>query len=314
MMIRLLTLLWLAGASAASAFGWGCEAHQMIALTTRAHLTPAASGAVDELLRQYPMDPALKRFCRERPADIMADSATWADDVRLKLDDPWHFIDIPLAIVKPVADITPWCSPLDLSVRGGQASGCVVSAIDYNRKVLEDRSLPGAQRADALRFLIHFFADITQPLHNVSDTGGSCNSVTFYDQERPTNIHSLWDSGILTHIHTGRKVSGTVLFAEMDHRYASRGKAWARAKMDPVKWSWEGHRIGVEVAYGALSPQIPAEITAMEGNCEAEKAKSAALNIRVGDAYVNRAWPLMQEQMMKAAYRLAGYLNSTLGR
>ena len=314
MIPRLAVLILVGSAAAGSAFGWGCEAHQMIALTTRAHLTPAASRAVDELLQKFPMDPALKRFCRDRQADIMAESSTWADDVRVKLDDPWHFIDIPLNLLKPVADLTPWCSPLDLSVRGGQASGCVVSAIDLNRKILEDRGLPGIQRADALRFLIHFFADITQPLHNVSDTGGTCSSVTFYDQERSVNIHSLWDSGILTHVRSARKISTTDLLRQLDRRFAGRGQAWLREKPDPVKWSWESHRIGVEIAYGALSPHIPAEITAMEGNCDAEKAKVAALNIHVGDAYVNRAWPLMQEQMMKAAYRLAGYLNSTLGR
>jgi hypothetical protein len=31
----------------ASAFGWGCEGHEMIALIARAHLTPQASAEVD---------------------------------------------------------------------------------------------------------------------------------------------------------------------------------------------------------------------------------------------------------------------------
>ena len=50
---------------AGSAFGWGCEGHQMIALIARAHLTPAASAAVDQLLRDNPIDPAIKRFLRK---------------------------------------------------------------------------------------------------------------------------------------------------------------------------------------------------------------------------------------------------------
>ena len=54
----------------------------MIALIARAHLTPAAANAVDQLLRENPIDPALSRFCKDRPNDLMADSATWADDAK----------------------------------------------------------------------------------------------------------------------------------------------------------------------------------------------------------------------------------------
>src|SRR5580658_4933344 len=83
-----------------SAFGWGCEGHQIIALIARAHLTPAASAAVDRLLLENPIDPSLSRGCKDRPNDPMADSATWADDERNldKTTENWHFIDIPLAV------------------------------------------------------------------------------------------------------------------------------------------------------------------------------------------------------------------------
>jgi hypothetical protein len=313
--MRLISVLLL---SVAPALGWGCDAHQFIALTARGHLTPAASRAVDELLRAYPMEPkyldsAQKRFCREHQTDIMADSANWADDVRLKLDDPWHFIDIPLSLVKPVTDLTPWCSPINPSVRGGQASGCVTNALEFNSKILENRSLPGAQRADALRFIIHLFGDITQPLHNVSDTGGNCITVYLYDQERSTYLHAAWDSGILTNIRTQRKISMAQLFAELDRQFQHQGSAWMKEKFDPVKWTWESHLLAVRVAYGTLSPRVPDEITGKEWVCDEEKAESAKLKIRIDDTYVNQAWPVMQEQMMKAAYRLGGYLNRSLG-
>jgi len=64
------------------AFGWGCEGHQMIALIARAHLTPVASAQVDRLLAAVPIDPGLNSYCKDRPADPMADAATWADDIR----------------------------------------------------------------------------------------------------------------------------------------------------------------------------------------------------------------------------------------
>ena len=71
----------------------------MIALIARAHLTPAASAAVDRLLRENPIDPALNRFCKDRPADPMADAATWADDARnIEKTATGTYIDIPLAV------------------------------------------------------------------------------------------------------------------------------------------------------------------------------------------------------------------------
>ena len=72
-------VLWIALVTpffAPSAFGWGCEGHQMVALIARARLTPAVSAAVDEILRGGPIDAALNRFCKEPPNDPMADAAT----------------------------------------------------------------------------------------------------------------------------------------------------------------------------------------------------------------------------------------------
>src|SRR5580693_4382262 len=125
-MRRLLCFLAMLPLATASAFGWGCEGHQMIALIARAHLTPAASKAVDQLLRENPIDPALNRFCKDRPADPMADSATWADDIKnIEKTGDWHFIDIPLAVRDSAdgKDAMKWCKPVD------GKPGCITSAL-----------------------------------------------------------------------------------------------------------------------------------------------------------------------------------------
>src|SRR5580704_6130260 len=122
----ILTLLTVLPLTTGCAFGWGCEGHQMIALIARAHLTSAASSAVDRLLRENPIDPALSRFCKDRPNDLMADSATWADDARnIEKTAEWHYIDIPLA-VRAGSDVMQWCKPT-----ADGKPGCIVSAIDY---------------------------------------------------------------------------------------------------------------------------------------------------------------------------------------
>src|SRR5690348_11940669 len=95
-----------------SAFGWGCEGHQMVALIARARLTPTASAAVDSLLRSAPIDAALKRFCQERPKDLMADASTWADDARNEeKTGEWHYVDIPRSVTKQTS-LDPWCAEI----------------------------------------------------------------------------------------------------------------------------------------------------------------------------------------------------------
>src|ERR1700688_3061660 len=147
-----------------SVFGWGCEGHQMVALIARAHLTPAASKAVDQLLRDNPIDPELSRFCTDRPSDLMADAATWADDARtIEKTADWHFIDIPVAVPADPANeqaAMKRCKPA-----AGGKPGCIAGAIDYEWAILRDGSQPGPNRARALRYVIHFVGDLSQPLH-----------------------------------------------------------------------------------------------------------------------------------------------------
>src|SRR5580704_5399862 len=139
-MLRILHFAFLAPLIPSSAFGWGCEGHQMVALIARAHLTPAVSAAVDGLLRQSPIDPALIRFCQDRPADLMADSATWADDTKnQEKTSVWHYIDIPLNVVA-IVSVDPWCPPIGPSVEGKNRPGCVTDAIAYELGILRDKS------------------------------------------------------------------------------------------------------------------------------------------------------------------------------
>src|SRR6202050_1796703 len=123
----ILILLAVLPLTAVSAFGWGCEGHQVIAHIARAPLPPQASMAVDRLLRENPIDPALNRFCKDRGNDLMADAATWADDARtIEKTGDWHFIDIPLAVHGGGPDVMSqdamkWCGEgcIDVGLSNG---------------------------------------------------------------------------------------------------------------------------------------------------------------------------------------------------
>jgi hypothetical protein len=84
-----------------------------------------------------------------------AEIANWADQIRRERQStaPWHFVDIPTT--QPSFD----------EQRDGNHGNNVVHKLREFEKVLADKSKPKEQRAEALKFVVHFAGDIHQPLH-----------------------------------------------------------------------------------------------------------------------------------------------------
>ena len=142
---------------------WGPEGHIVIATIANARLTPAARAAVRQLLGRH----------------SLASVANFADQIRPQRPETanWHFVDIP----KGETNYDPGrdCQP---SPKGD----CVIAAIARAETALKDRSLPRKQRAEALKFLVHFVGDLHQPLHwsDNHDRGGNDVNVSFLDARR----------------------------------------------------------------------------------------------------------------------------------
>jgi hypothetical protein len=290
--------------ASAPAFGWGCEGHQIIALIARAHLTAAASNAVDQLLRENPIDPALSRFCKDRPNDLMADSATWADDARnIEKTGDWHFIDIPLA-VNAASDVMKWCKPVD------GKPGCIVSAIDYEWALMRDKSQPAPVRAKALRYVIHLVGDLSQPLHATDnhDRGGNCTEINFFSEAKPENLHAIWDYKIIERNLAAEKMTQAQYARSLD-------EGFNESKIDVLAWTWESHALASNVVYADLKPPIPIAAAALgtadQAACNTERQAVAALHIAIDGEYVGHALPVIRVQLAKAGYRLASLLNQT---
>ena len=117
-----------------------------------------------------------------RPADPGEQPIAWSD--RTDAVPAWVVVDggyAKRAFLKP-------------AIRAGFV---VVARL---RKDLADRSRPKQERQRALLFLVHFVSDIHQPLHvgDNRDHGGNDTQVQFFGQG--TNLHRLWDSGLIHHI------------------------------------------------------------------------------------------------------------------
>lgn len=140
----------------ASALAWGPAGHRIIAQIAQDNLSPAARSQVSRILK----------------GASMSSVATWADIVR-NTGRPetagWHFVDIPLKADSYDAE------------RDCPKDDCIVAKIDDFRAALANSSST-TQRAEALKFLIHFVGDIFDPMHCVDnhDRGGNSVRVTFF--------------------------------------------------------------------------------------------------------------------------------------
>ncbi|SFK40386.1 S1/P1 nuclease [Lysobacter sp. cf310] len=164
------------------ALAWGTLGHRLVALLAWDELDPAVRGDIDALLAGEP-DPTL------------AGIANWADDLRSNDPDlgkksaKWHYVN--LGEDDCVYEAARNCPKGD----------CVVEAIRAQTLILGDRARPRDQRLQALKFVVHFVGDVHQPLHAgySHDKGG--NDVQINLNGRGSNLHQLWDSGMLNAAH-----------------------------------------------------------------------------------------------------------------
>ncbi len=314
-MRRILWLILIAAFSTNFAFGWGCDGHQIVALIARAHLTPEVSKAVNDLLLANPVDPAVRHLCTERSDDPMVDSASYADDVRTQEKiAPWHYVNIPRG-ASARSSLEPWCPPLGPSVDGKDKPGCVVNALDAQLAILRDKSRPAAERANALRFVVHFVGDLHQPLHSVdnNDQGGNCITIQFAGDDRISNLHSIWDSRIIQYQLNAEKLSKPAYVEALNSRFASKYRALEAAPADdPASWAWEAQSVARAVTYGSLEPAVSVLPENPVLACPAEREQTRALHIVIGETYIRKATPALEEQLATAGFRLGLLLNSVL--
>jgi len=155
---------------------WGPEGHTAVARIAEKHITATTFNAVSQMI----------------PEGDIASVANWADQVRSipawHWSEPLHFIDTP----SWVCDYEP---SRDCYNDAGEFGYCVDGAIRNFTSLIKG----GSRDPTNLKFLVHFVGDIHQPLHCgfKDDRGG--NSIKVHYQGHATNLHSLWDSGL---IHT----------------------------------------------------------------------------------------------------------------
>ena len=163
---------------------WWAEGHMVVAQIAYQRLSPIARARADALLAVEAQDPL----------DAFVAASVWADELKdngVRFYDDWHYLDTPIGSPPPNA----------------RPEGRLLWALNRCVAVLKPRfsregkpvpPAPDAERARAMKFLIHLVGDAHQPLHAASwygketprgDRGG--NDFKLNDGN---NLHKLWDS------------------------------------------------------------------------------------------------------------------------
>jgi len=159
--------------------------------------------------------------------------------------------------------------------------GDVITATELSISQLKNKNLPDSVRSMYLKFLIHLVGDIHCPMHagRLSDRGG--NSFTVSWRGSNTNLHSYWDTSV---IEDARNWSSIEWSSYID-KTMSRKQRQAIEAGKPLDWFEE------TVAHAAYI------------------YKNTKVDQSLTITYARQYTPLLEEQFLKAGYRLAALLN-----
>jgi hypothetical protein len=243
----------------ARAWAWGSEGHRIIADIAWDHLNRATRKNLREFLG----------------ANDLASISTWADDIRKEHPEtgPWHYVDIP----PDSGGYQPKDCPND---------NCVVAQIDKFARILGDPDQPFAARSEALKYLVHFVGDLSQPFHAMADArGGNDIPVIVFGSTQcgdyACNLHSVWDTELIRHsgVREHRYARGLDRMIAKDHLQAGSD--------DPVAWANDSLQLATQAW---VQPQT-----------------------EIDEAYYLRERPVVDRQLALAGLRLARLLNEKLG-
>lgn len=235
-----------------AAGAWGSDGHRLVAELAEAQLTPAARAEAARLLAT-------------EPGSTLVTISTWADETRSPHTAAWHYIN-------PPSDTCTYEHSRDCP--DGQ---CAVEALSREAAVLKS-TLPDEARLKALKWVVHLVADLHQPLHAgfKADKGGNLYQVQAFG--RGTNLHALWDSGLIRNRPGG--------IDALRQAAAMTGSAPAEAPAGPL-WAMESCKVVLSAGF------YP------DGRA-------------VGEAYATQWDPVLVERIQSAARRLAATLNDAL--
>ena len=250
------------------ALAFGALGHRAAGVLAERELCPAARSEVAEL----------------GDGQSLAELGPWADTIRgdpaWERSVPWHYINFP--DLPPGADLAQARAAIKRFHHPPE--GDVLTAIAQFSKVLADRARPRAERAEALRFVVHFVVDVHQPLHvsRASDGGGTELDVRVGDDVM--SLHRFWDSTALAPRRTP--------VDEYVQRLEDAFEAVPAARAHDPPFVWAAESLALRPTVYSFAPSADA--------------------VPLDDAYRSMAHTIAEQRLVLAAARLAATLNAAL--
>ena len=302
--LALVLTLW----SSFDLLAWGGQGHRLVGLIAADRLTTVATQNVAWLL----------------DGQTLAEVASWADTITgdQVQTSYWHYLNIPPEASGYDRDRDcPRQPGVAAGSRGDRWRDCVVDRITYWEERLGNPKLDRADRATALKFVVHFIGDLHQPFHALGvGRGGNDVHVKVFgqtdcgpstlppaqgrpEQNRgttssgppraesrggngparpvPCNLHSVWDSRLISRHNLDEQTYVASLKKLIDEK-----KLGAQPAGTPAQWAEQSFRLAKEAL-----------------------VKDGA---NIDEAYYRRHITVVDERLALAGVRLAATLNRLL--
>ena len=161
---------------------WDAEGHRVVARIAGRLIKPKTARYVRQHL------PLRARTSMRAAEGALVQASSWADTSKdmYPWSAPLHYSDTPYRD----------CQPFVLRRDCGSGSGrCIVTGIANYTARAADIALPESERTEAIKFLIHFLADIHQPLHTGFAEDHGATGIHLADPD--ISLHETWDTLLL---------------------------------------------------------------------------------------------------------------------
>ncbi len=285
---------WIVAAALASWFffapaparAWGQGGHYAVCEIGYLNLTPRAKAEVDRLVA---LDGRFASF---------TETCTFPDNPVSRASE--HYSNYPRAQRR----IAPGCP-------GGRP--CVLGALAGDLAILRSATATDADKAVAILYIGHWFGDLHQPLHIsfADDRGGNSVKAPGPCSGRfEASLHSVWDSCVIerrifspgTDRLARARAAARILAASVTTR---QRRDWVRSQ--PWQWAGESYKVTLSGRTGYCVRRSGA---CWYSAARREFAKgNPERTVSVGDAYLDRARPIVEARLRRAGIRLADALN-----
>ncbi|HJN95279.1 MAG: hypothetical protein CMQ15_02440 [Gammaproteobacteria bacterium] len=325
--LQLLSLLALF-TSAPTVIAWDSIGHRVTAAVALQFISDDKQSLLLELLGQHPrfeedfLD-AMPDFIAQgstamRQEWLLGQAAFWPDiargippAARDRYNHPsWHFIDGAWVrgaalsqgnIYIGIARFPDIQGEEAATIREESMVHNVITALDYNARVLREADRPAADRAVALCWLLHLVGDLHQPLH----TGALFSATVLEEGDRggngiPTDdgtLHARWDRALRD---DGIADSVARVLAQITRPSRPRIRG---VESDWTEWLSESRQLLRSVVY---SEEMRAEIAA------ADRLQREIQLSNLSESYITQMKQISQQRLGLAGLRLAIWIENEL--